>query len=48
MQLQAVTGVGMVENPRGTEAFHCLALAMKQRTAMDRFLGVSREPTYKL
>jgi len=45
MQLQAVTGAGMVENPRGTEVFHLLALVMKQHTAMGRFLGVSLEPT---
>jgi hypothetical protein len=48
MQLQAVTGAGMVENRRGTEAFHWLILVMKQHTAMDRFIGVSREPTCKL
>jgi hypothetical protein len=45
MQLQAVTGAGMVENPRATEVFHLLALVMKQHTAMRRFLGVSPEPT---
>jgi hypothetical protein len=32
MQLQAVTGAGMVEIPRGTEAFHWLALVMKQHS----------------
>jgi len=48
MQLQAVTGAGMVEIRRGTEAFHWLALVMKQHTAMDRFLELSHEPTYKL
>jgi hypothetical protein len=45
MQLQAVTGAGMVENARRTEVFHLLALVMKQLTAMGRFLGVSPEPT---
>jgi len=39
MQWQAVTGAGMVKNPRGTEAFHWLAPVMKQHTAMDRFLA---------
>jgi len=48
MQRQAVIGAGMVKNPRGTEVFHWLALVMKQNTAVDRFLGVSRESTYKL
>jgi len=43
-----VTGAGMVGNRRGTEAFHWLALVMKQHTAMGRFLGVSQGPTYKL
>jgi hypothetical protein len=48
MQLQAVTGAGMVENSRGAEEFLWLALVMKQHTATDRFFGVYREPTYKL
>jgi hypothetical protein len=48
MQLQAVTGARMVETPRGTEAFHWLALVMKQHTVMERFLGISHELTYKL
>jgi hypothetical protein len=35
----------MVEIPKGTEVFHWLALVMKEHTVMDRFLGVSCEPT---
>jgi hypothetical protein len=47
MQLQAVTGAGMVATLE-EQALHWLVLVMKQHTAMDRFLGVSCEPTYKL